>query len=171
MSEHTTTAEQADLDRLRATLTAAAGENRARAFLYRWLELLERTAGDAEPLRELLADDLTMTLPDGRALHSYEEVAAWYAGTREAVQLSLHHVRELTVTPGPGRTYDLAIDFDWQGIAKDGRPMTARTRHQWTLTDTDEPHLRLSRFAVTAVEPFTPVPAAQALAHYTAARS
>ncbi|MEV7603779.1 DUF4440 domain-containing protein [Kitasatospora sp. NPDC089797] len=166
MTEHDTAA-----DRLRATLTTAAAENRARAFLYRWLELLERTTGDAEPLRELLADDLVMTLPDGRVLRDHDEVAAWYDGTRAAVRLSLHHVRGLTVTPGPGRTYDLAVDFDWQGIAVDGSPMTARTRHAWTLTDTGESHLRLSRFTVTAVEPFTPVPAEQALAHFTAART
>ncbi|MFJ8478328.1 hypothetical protein [Kitasatospora sp. NPDC094011] len=166
MTENSTAA-----DHLRAALTDAAAENRARAFLYRWLELLERTTGDAEPLRELLADDLAMTLTDGRVLHDHDEVAAWYLGTREAVQLSLHHVRGLTVTPGAGRTYDLLIDFDWQGIAKDGSPMTARTRHAWTLTDTGESHLRLSRFAVTAVEPFTPVPAEEALARFAAART
>jgi hypothetical protein len=43
--------------------------------------------------------------------------------------------------------------------------MTARTRHDWTLTETGERFLRLSRFHVTAIEPFTPVPAEEALRH------
>ncbi|MDT0449247.1 hypothetical protein [Streptomyces hesseae] len=48
--------------------------------------------------------------------------------------------------------------------------MTARTRHARTLPETDELYLRLSRFQVTALDPFTPVTAEQALSHFRAAR-
>ncbi|MGF1429828.1 nuclear transport factor 2 family protein [Kitasatospora sp. LaBMicrA B282] len=158
------------LDRLRASLAAASNENRVRSFLHRWLLLLEQPAPDAEPLRELLADDLEMTLSDGRVLHTFEEVAAWYAGARELVGVSIHHIVDLVITPAPdGGSYQLAMDFSWQGIANSGRPMTARTRHRWTLTDTGERFLRLSRFAVTQLEPFAPVTAEEALAAFRAA--
>ncbi|MGW1195761.1 hypothetical protein ACWD4B_07855 [Streptomyces sp. NPDC002536] len=159
------------LDRLRTSLTDASNENRVRAFLHHWLLLLEQPAPDAEPLRELIADDLEMTLSDGRVLRTFDEVAAWYAGARDLVDISIHRIVDLVVTPAPGGVgYDLAMDFAWQGIAKNGQPMTARTRHRWTLTETGERFLRLSRFAVSALEPFTPVTADEALAAFRAGR-
>ncbi|MEU3352472.1 hypothetical protein [Streptomyces sp. NPDC037389] len=158
------------VSRHEAPFTEAYGENRVRAFLHYWLSLLEQPAADAEPLRELIADDLEMTLSDGRVLRTFEEVSAWYAGARDLVDVSIHHVHDLTVTPGADRTHDLTMEFAWQGIAKSGRPMTARTRHAWTLTETDERYLRLSRFHVTALAPFAPVTAEEALAHFQAAR-
>ena len=165
------TPEQAAHDELRTALLGAVAENRVRAFVHHWVELLERPAAGPEPLRELLAEDLEMTFGDGRVLRTYDEVAAWYTGTGAQVEISLHHLRELSVTPLPGRSYEVGILFDWEGIARDGRPMTATTRHEWTLTDTDERHLRLSRFKVTALAPFTPVTAAEALSHFRAASS
>jgi hypothetical protein len=61
------------------------------------------------------------------------------------------------------------MDFDWEGVSVAGQPMTARTHHDWTLTETGERFLRLNRFHVTAIEPFTPVSAEEALAHLRAA--
>ncbi|MFI9269349.1 hypothetical protein ACIGXM_01295 [Kitasatospora sp. NPDC052896] len=46
----------------------------------------------------------------------------------------------------------------------------ARTEHSWTLPETDERYLRLSRFEVAALEPFTPVTAEEALAAFEATR-
>lgn len=159
------------LDQLRTSLTGASNENRVRAFLHHWLSLLEQPAPDAEPLRELIADDLEMTLSDGRVLHTFDEAASWYAGARDLVDISIHRIVDLVVTPGSGvGSYDLAMDFAWQGIAKTGQPMTARTRHRCTLTDTGERFLRLSRFAVTALEPFPPVTADEALVSFRSGR-
>jgi hypothetical protein len=112
-----------------------------------------------------------MTLPDGRVLHTFDEVAAWYAGARDLVGTSSHRLVDPVITPGPDGSYRLAVDFAWEGIANTGQPMTARTRHDWTLVETGEHYLRLRSFAVTALEPFTPVTAEEALAHHHAGRA
>jgi len=142
-------------------------EHRVLAFLHYWLSLLEQPA-DAEPLRELLDADLAMTLSDGRILHTFDDVAAWYAGAGELVDMSTHHVIDRTITPGTDNSHDLAVNFAWEGITREGQPMTARTRHHWTLAETGERYLHLRRFAVTILDPFTPVTAQQALAHHDA---
>ncbi|MFB7618188.1 hypothetical protein [Kitasatospora sp. NPDC056181] len=161
MAEHILTYQQ-------TPFADAYAENRVLAFVHYWLSLLEQPGADAEPLRELLDADLAMTLSDGRVLHTFDQVAAWYTDTAGLVDLSTHHLADLTITPGTGDTHDLSVDFAWEGITREGQPMTARTRHQWTLAETGERHLRLRRFAVTVLDPFTPVTAQEALAHHDA---
>jgi hypothetical protein len=143
-------------------------EHRVLAFLHYWLSLLEQPAADAEPLRELLDAELAMILSDGRILRTFDDVAAWYAGAGELVAMSTHHVIDRTITPGTDNSHDLAVSFAWEGITREGQPMTARTRHHWALAETGERYLRLRRFAVTILDPFTPVTAQQALAHHDA---
>jgi hypothetical protein len=70
----------AAVDQLRAALRESTAAHRVQAFIHHWLTLLEHPATDAEPLRELIADDLAMTLSDGRVIGSFNEVAAWYQG-------------------------------------------------------------------------------------------
>ncbi|MET8627886.1 hypothetical protein ABZW30_29795 [Kitasatospora sp. NPDC004669] len=150
--------------------TDALAENRVLAFVHYWLSLLEQPADNPEALRELLHPELAMTLPDGRVLHTFDEVAAWYAQAGELVGLSTHHLIDPVITPGEDGDHRITVDFAWEGITRTGQPMTARTRHAWTLTDTGERYLRLKRFHVTVLEPFTPVTAEEALAHHDAAR-
>jgi hypothetical protein len=60
--------------------------------------------------------------------------------------------------------YDVALDFAWQGITSEDQAMTARTHHEWTLTDAaDERFPRLAAFAVHVVQPFAPATAVDAL--------
>jgi hypothetical protein len=152
-----------------APFVEAYSENRVRAFVHYWLSLLEQPAATAEPLRELIADDLAMTLSDGRILHTFDEVGDWYADTGGQVEVSTHHIQDLELTTESDGRHRVTMDFRWEGIHRSGQPMTARTRHDWTLTDTGERYLRLNRFAVTALDPFTPVTAEEALAHNQAA--
>jgi hypothetical protein len=144
-------------------------ENRVRAFVHYWLSLLEQPAENAEPLRELLAKDLEMNFSDGRILRTFDQVADWYAATVGQVQVSTHHVRDLKIDAGSDGCHRITMDFDWEAITVTGQPMIARTRHEWTLIETEERYLRLKYFEVVPLEPFTPVTAEQALAHYQAA--
>lgn len=157
------------LEQREAPFAEGYTENRVLAFVHYWLSLLERPAPNAEPLRELISDDLEMTLSDGRIIRTFDQVAEWYAATGGQVQVSTHHIKNLRITPGPDGRHRVTMDFDWEGIHLCGQPMTARTRHDWILLDTGERYLRLTRFGVTALEPFTPVTAEQALAHLRAA--
>lgn len=168
-----------------APFTEALAENRVLAFLHYWLALLEQPTApsessepsepaapsvDVEPLRELLHPELVMTLSDGRVLHTFDQVAAWYTRNAEQVEISTHHLIDPVITPGQDGDHQLTVDFAWQGITRAAQPMTARTRHVWTLAETGERYLRLKRFHVDIVEPFTPTTADQALAHHDAAR-
>lgn len=161
MSEHILTYQQ-------RPFAEAYAENRVLAFVHYWLSLLEQPADDAEPLRELLDADLAMTLSDGRVLHTFDQVAAWYADAAQLVEISTHQLIDLAITPGTDGSHDLSVDFAWEGITREGQPMIARTRHHWTLAETGERYLRLRRFAVTTLDPFTPVTAQEALAHHHA---
>ncbi|EST36571.1 hypothetical protein [Streptomyces roseochromogenus] len=111
-----------------------------------------------------------MPLPDGRVLHAFDEVAAQHAQTGERVDLSTHHLIDLVITPGEDGDHRITVDFAREGITRTGQPMTALTRHDWTLTDTGERYLHLKRFHTTALEPFTPVTAEEALAHHDTAQ-
>ncbi|MEU8515125.1 hypothetical protein AB0C76_26595 [Kitasatospora sp. NPDC048722] len=148
--------------------TEAYTENRVLAFVHYWLSLLELPAPDAEPLRELLHTDLTMTLSDGRVLHTFDQVAAWYTENAGLVAISTHHLADLTITPAADNTLDLSVDFAWEGITRAGQPVVARTRHHWNLAETGERYLRLRRFAVTVLDPFTHATAQEARAHHDA---
>ncbi|MEU9118492.1 nuclear transport factor 2 family protein [Streptomyces sp. NPDC048506] len=158
------------LSRQDKPFTDALAENRVLAFVHYWCSLLEQPAASAEALRELLHPELAMALPDSRVLHTFDEVAAWYAQAGELVDVSTHHLIDPVITPGEDGDHRITVDFAWEGITRTGQPMTARTRHDWTLTDTGERYLRLKRFHVTALEPFTPVTAEEALAHHDAAQ-
>ncbi|WP_316759400.1 hypothetical protein [Streptomyces herbicida] len=111
-----------------------------------------------------------MTLSDGRVLHTFDEVAAWHAQAGELVDLSTHHLIEPVITHGEDGGHRITVNFTWEGITRTGQPMTARTRHDWTLTDTGERYLRLKHFHVAVLDPFTPVTAEEALAHHDAAQ-
>ncbi|MER5548576.1 hypothetical protein ABT072_40595 [Streptomyces sp. NPDC002589] len=69
MGEHVLTYQQ-------TPFVAAYAENRVLAFVHYWLSLLEQLGADAEPLRELLDADVTMTLTDGHVLHTFDQIAA-----------------------------------------------------------------------------------------------
>ena len=154
------------LGKREAPFTDAYAENRVRAFVHYWLSLLEQPAQNAEPLRELIGDDLAMTLSDGRVLHTFDEVSAWYAGAGEFVDISTHHLLDPVITPGEDGNHRITMDFGWEGIHRSGSPMIAHTRHDWTLRETGERYLRLQSFAVTPVVPFTPATADEALDHF-----
>ncbi|MGW2597202.1 hypothetical protein [Streptomyces klenkii] len=90
-----------------------------------------------------------------------ERTAAW-----RAVEASSHRVDGLAVTQKTDGTIQASIDFGWQGVAPGGRPMTARTHHEWTPAETGGTQLRLREFTVAAVQPFTAVTATQTLADF-----
>ncbi|HTJ72743.1 MAG TPA: hypothetical protein VL551_34710 [Actinospica sp.] len=143
---------------------AGYAEHRALAFVHQWCFLIEEPPTDPALLRELIGDPVSMRMSDGRVLTEYAEIATWHDATANAVETTTHTLVEWKLTrPEPGR-YDVALDFAWQGITAARQPMTARTHHEWTLTDADEHFPRLASFVVTAVRPFAPATAVDALA-------
>jgi hypothetical protein len=144
--------------------------NRAGAFVYRWLSLLERSSAGPGPLRELLAPGFDMHLSTGATLNTWEAVEQWYGSSAGQVRSSAHHVKNLSVVPGSDGTCAVSMDFEWEGIGLNEQPLIAHTRHNWTLLDDGERYAKLKSFRVQSLTPFTPVSVGEALAHHERAR-
>lgn len=158
------------VDKLRDALVQARLEHRVLAFAYAWLYLIEPPAQDPDRILALIdTDNVAMHLSDGSTITTPDEIRAWYAKTAGAVQASSHRITTLAVAPGPDNTVLAAIEFAWQGVAPGDQPMTARTHHDWVLVDLGEPQLRLREFTVSAVRPFAPATAEDALADHAGA--
>ncbi|MEM9490209.1 MAG: hypothetical protein AAGC55_13770, partial [Myxococcota bacterium] len=134
-------------------------DNRVKSFVHYWLFLMEALDGDAEPFRELLAED-------GFALHfsssagpmtRHEQLAAWLAAVPTQLSMSSHRVANITFADGD--EIAVSLDFDWRGQRKDGVAMKGRTHHEWKLVDTGERFLRMREARVTVVEPLSTVAA------------
>ena len=144
--------------------SAAHAEHRALAFVYQWCFLLERPTDDVAAVREIVSDPISIRLPDGRELTEFEQVAAWHEATSHAVAVTTHTVVDFKLAEPEAGCYDVTLDFVWQGITSEDQAMTARTHHEWTLTDAGERFPRLASFVVSAVRPFAPSTAVDALA-------
>ncbi|MGW0778356.1 nuclear transport factor 2 family protein [Streptomyces sp. NPDC002835] len=129
--------------------------NRAASLVYYWLTLIESRNPDPAPLTEILAKDASFHLSDGRTLNGAEAIADWFTGLPSLVQASHHDVHNLTVHPQETGHLTLSMDLDWQGIDTDGRPVTARTHHDWTLTDGNGRFPQLQQATITQTQPIT----------------
>jgi hypothetical protein len=144
---------------------AEYAEHRALAFVHQWCLLIEQPPEDDAELRELIGDPVSMRLSDGCKLTDFAEIASWHDGTSHAMSVATHTITGFKLIEIETGRHDVAIDFAWQGITPDDQPMTARTHHEWTLTDAEDDRFpRLASFAVTIVQPFAPATAVDALA-------
>ena len=144
--------------------SADYAEQRALAFVHQWCLLIEQPPEGTAELRELIGEPVSMRVADGRELTDFAEIAAWHDVTSHAVAVTTHTITDFKlVQPEAGR-YDVAVDFAWQGITSEDQAMTARTHHEWRLTDADERFPRLTAFAVQVTQPFAPTTAEDALA-------
>lgn len=157
---------ESTIEQLRAALVESELEHRVLAFVYAWVHLIEPPAKDSARILELVTDDAVLHLSDGSAAETPEQIAQWYTRTAGAVEASAHRVEHLEASRAADGTLRAAIDFAWQGIAAGDQAMTARTHHEWTLVDDGGPLPRLREFRVTAVEPFAPATAEDALADF-----
>jgi len=143
----------------------AYGENRAASFVFYWLSVLERMDGRAEPLRELFPAEFEMHLSSGDRIHTWHHVTQWIAGQAAQVRMSAHRLKNLAVHPGPDDSYEVSMEFLWEGITETGQALIAHTKHDWVLLERGGRYPLLKTFRVRALKPFTPVSIAEALAH------
>jgi hypothetical protein len=133
-------------------------DNRVRSLVYYWYALIDNPKRNAEPFREILADDFALTLSVGK-LDSFDKFKAWYSGPVSSVKVSAHQLNSLTFEETAPNTYKVVVDADWQGILQDGRMMVGRTLTNWTLID--DPARRFAQiksYDVKILVPFQPKP-------------
>ena len=131
-------------------------ENRTRALVHYWLALIEDPSRNAEPVREILAEDFALNFSSG-PITDFAGFEAWLAGPASAVRASTHGVENLAVREtGEGR-YRVTMEFPWNGILPDETQMVARTKHTWEVEDDPtERFARIRRMDVEVLEPFRP---------------
>ena len=140
------------------TFTSEYDENRARALVHYWLTLIEDPSRDPEPVRDILADDVSLNFSSG-AITDFEGFKAWLAGPGSAVRASTHRIENFAVERTGDDAMRVTMEFDWHGIAPNEQRLVARTRHTWAVKD--DPTERFARIAsmdVEVLEPFRPKP-------------
>ncbi|WP_298509955.1 hypothetical protein [uncultured Kordia sp.] len=132
-------------------------ENRCKASMHYWLANMEQCDGNATPFVELLADRFELNFSSGK-VSSIEELSTWLNGAPKHMKESNHHPENFKVTVIDKNTYEINVEFDWNGITLDDKKMIARTAHHWILTDNPEERFaRIKTMNVTALVPFTVV--------------
>jgi hypothetical protein len=74
------------------------------------------------------------------------------------LQQSSHHPEKLSIKKINENEYEMTVELDWYGIAKDGKKLTAKIKHVWQIVDNVEDRFaKIKRADVTQVEPFATI--------------
>jgi len=129
-------------------------DNRLMSLVHYWLALIEDPARDPEPVREILASDFSLNFSSG-AITDFDQFKAWLAGPASQVTASTHKISNVTHKTIGENQYELMMDFDWNGILPNGKEMSAKTNHTWSVDDDPtERFARISSVSVKILEPF-----------------
>jgi len=134
----------------------AYAENRLKSLVHHWLALIEDPQRNFEPFGEILADDFSLNFSSGAItdMGSFEE---WFRGPASSVTASTHIISNFTYEDLGNDTYQVSMDFDWDGILPNDSQMTAKTRHKWIVVDdVSDRFARIKTVDVEVLEPFAP---------------
>jgi hypothetical protein len=133
-------------------------KNRINSLLHYWMALMERVDGNVEPFRELLTKDFLLNFSTASQIDSIEKLGAWLNGSPKTLQQSSHHPEKLSIKKINESEYEMTVELDWYGIAKDGNKLTAKTKHIWQIVDDVEDRFaKIKRADVIQIEPLTTV--------------
>jgi hypothetical protein len=140
------------------SLVSQYGANRARSLVYYYLALIDNPKRNAEPFREILADNFALKFSVGK-LDTFEKFKSWYDRSTAPVKVSSHTLNSMTYDEVAADTFKVVADFDWQGILADGRVMVGRTLNTWIFTNNPkERFARIKSADVKMLVPFQPKP-------------
>lgn len=117
------------------TFVSAYEDNRLRSFTHYWLYLMETAHGDAKPFQELLSSKFSLAMGGPQPYTKFADFAAWYKSVPSWLAKSSHTVQNMEAKAVGENLINAKLSFDWQGLSRDGKPMVARTAHQWVLED------------------------------------
>jgi len=134
---------------------SAYAENRAKSFMHYWLYAMETVSVNSGKFRELLAEQFELNLSTGSKITTHEGFYIWVATIPNQVKQSGHFPKNFTVTENTDHTLSVSVDFEWEGISSDNKPMIAETHHEWILENNlDERFARMKMMKVTQTKPF-----------------
>lgn len=134
---------------------SAYADNRAKSFMHYWLYLMETASVNGDKFKELLAEQFELNLSTGSTIDTLEGFNEWLATASSQVKQSGHYPKNLSVTENTDNIIHVSVDFEWEGISVDDKPMVAETHHEWVLENNlDERFARLKMMKVTQTKPF-----------------
>ncbi|MEO9819481.1 MAG: hypothetical protein ABJZ83_07695 [Yoonia sp.] len=134
----------------------AYANNRMLSLVHYWLALIEDPSRNAEPVREILADDFSLNFSSG-VISDFEGFEAWLAGPGSQVVASTHVISNFSAEETVENIYAVTVDFDWSGILPNDAVMIAKTRHNWTVVNhPTERFARIRSIDVEVLEDFRP---------------
>ena len=134
---------------------AAYQDNRAKSFMHYWLYLMETAAVNGDKFKELLAKDFELELSTAGKITTLEAFDKWIANVRNNVKDSAHYVKDFSVKVNDDNTLSVSVNFEWEGISADDKPMVAETHHEWILENNlDERFARMKKMKVIAIKAF-----------------
>lgn len=129
--------------------------NRTKSLMYYWLASMENLDGNVTPFKELLADDFTLNFSTANKIKSIQELETWLNGTPMLLKESSHYPESFSVKTIMENEYEVTVEFDWKGTAKDGKQMKAKTKHIWYVVDNpNERFAKILKADVSQIVPF-----------------
>lgn len=135
--------------------TSAYAENRAKSFMHYWLYLMETASVNGNEFKELLAEQFELNLSTGSKIDTLKGFNEWLATASSQVKQSGHYPENLSITENTDNTIHVSVDFEWEGISAENKPMIAETHHEWVLENNlEERFARMKMMKVTQTKPF-----------------
>ena len=135
--------------------TSAYAENRAKSFMHYWLYLMETASVNGNKFKELLAVQFKLNLSTGSKIDTLKGFNEWLATASSQVKQSGHYPENLSITENTDNTIHVSVDFEWEGISAENKPMIAETHHEWVLENNlEERFARMKMMKVTQTKPF-----------------
>jgi hypothetical protein len=128
--------------------------NRAKSLMHYWLANMEQLDGNAALFKEILTDDFVLNFSTGSQINSIEKLTTWLNGTPKQLSQSSYYPENFSIEKILENEYEMTVEFNWYGIAKDGKKMTAKTKHTWHITDNiNDRFAKIKRADITETEP------------------
>jgi hypothetical protein len=103
--------------------------------------------------KEILANGFLLNFSTASQINSIDKLYAWLNGTPKSLLQSSHYPEKFSVKKIMDNEYEMTAEFDWHGMGKEGKKMTARTKHVWYIIDNpDDRFAKIKRADVTQVE-------------------
>lgn len=109
--------------------------SRSMALMHYYLFLIEKVVDNANEFQEILADNFQLYLSPTTTISTIEALENWLKRVAKNMTITSHYPKTMAVTKLAHETYELTVDFDWEGWTVKQKKMTAATRHTWVIKD------------------------------------
>lgn len=131
---------------------------RSLALMHYYLYLIEQLKNNAADFEEILTNDFQLNLSKETSLISIEDLGNWLRNAAKKITITSHYPKNIKVKTLSRDTYELKVDFDWEGMTKANQKMIGETRHTWVIVDKkNDRFAKIKTIDVETINPFSMV--------------